>query len=482
MSKYAKQRQQRQRGKIAHQVKGISRSFLDGDITVMERLLSARKVQEAVVAEGLKYRDRLFPPLVTLWMFLLQVLDANGSCRAAVMRHIAWLSACGPASRMPRGAGTGPYCKARQRLSQNLVSGLLRQSGQALQRQTSALAKTILGSRPIKLIDGSVCSMSDTPANQKQWPQPSTQKPGLGFPMVRLVVIISLNCAAVLDVAIGAYAGKQQGESSLFRTLLGSLEAGDIALADRYYTSYWMIGLLLERGVDCVFRQHQFRRIDFRSGRSLGKDDHIITLTKPTQRPKWMDLATYQRLAQSLEVREVRVRVYQRGFRVQSLVVVTTLLNANVYSREEIAEAYRQRWHAELDLRAIKQTMGMDVLRCKTPAMVQKEIWMHLLAYNLIRTLMAQAAQSAEIQPREVSFAGAVQAINAFAPVLQGVAPDHVPEVWEVLLWTIASYRVGNRPGRYEPRAVKRRPKPLALMTVPRQQARNQLARRAIAA
>ena len=281
----------------------------------MERLLPARKVQQTIAEEGLTYRNRLFPPLVTLGTFLFQVLDADGSCRAAVMRLMAWLSACGQEGRVPCGAGTGPYCKARQRLPEKLLSRLVRETGQALHRKTSISGGRILGGRPVKLVDGTTCTMPDTPENQRTWPQPDTQKPGLGFPIVRPVVILSLNCAAVLDVAMGAYAGKQQGESSLFRTLLESLEAGDIALADRYYASYWMIAPLLERGVDCLFRQHQFRRIDFRTGRSLGKDDHTMTLAKPTQRPKWMDEATYQRLPQSLEVREVRVRVCQHSYR-----------------------------------------------------------------------------------------------------------------------------------------------------------------------
>ncbi len=328
-----------------------------------------------------------------------------------------------------------------------------------------------------KLVDGTICSMPDTPDNQAIWPQPPTQKPGLGFPLVRLVAILSLNCAAVLDVAIGPYAGKQQGETALFRTMMSNLEAGDIMLADRYYASYWMIALLLEHHVDSVFRQHQLRAIDFRRGRRLGKDDHIITLVKPSQRPEWMDQATYQRIPETLEVREVRVRIRQRGFRVRSLVLVTTLRDGNLYKSEEIAEAFRQRWHAELDLRAIKQTMRMSVLRCKTPDMVRKEIWMHLLAYNLIRTLMAEAAQTACVSSREISFAGAVQTVNALAPMLEMVAACRRQGLWQLLIYAISRHRVGNRPGRYEPRAVKRRAKPIALLTVPRQKAIKRLER-----
>jgi Transposase DDE domain len=335
----------------------------------------------------------------------------------------------------------------------------------------------LLAGRKVKVVDGTTCSMPDTPQNQKRWPQPPAQQAGLGFPLVRLVAVMSLNCAAVLDVATGPYQGKQTGETALFRTLLDSVEEGDVLLADRYYASYWMIALLLTRGVDSLMRQHQLRRTDFRGGRRLGHEDHVITMTRPSRRPDWMDPAAYERMPQELSVREVRVRVCQRGFRVRALVLVTTLLDAQLYNKQEIARAFRMRWHVELDLRAIKQTMRMSVLRCKSPQMVGKEIWMHLLAYNLIRTLMARAAQQEGIEPREVSLAGTVQTVNAFAPVLQLADEQDLPRLWEILLRVIARHRVGDRPGRFEPRAVKRRAKPIAWLTAPRPQARKRLAK-----
>jgi hypothetical protein len=319
--------------------------------------------------------------------------------------------------------------------------------------------------------------MPDTPENQEEYPQPSTQKPGLGFPLVRLVAVISLASAAVLDVAMGPYAGKQSGEPALLRRLFGCLQSGDILLADRYYASYWMIALLLAQGVDCLFRQHQHRPVDFRRGRRLGKDDHLITWTRPPACPDWMDQATYQQMPATMQVREVRVRVVVRGFRVRELVLVTTLLDEQLYSKQEIAQTFHLRWNVELDLRSIKQTMHMNVLRCKTPAMVRKEIWMHLLGYNLIRTVMAQAAQRAGIEPREVSFAGAQQTLGAFLPVLRLADQADLPRLWEILLRAIARHRVGDRPNRYEPRAVKRRAKPIALLSIPRAQARRRLAR-----
>jgi hypothetical protein len=439
-------------------------------------LLPAQVVQEAVEAEGLRFRECLFTPLVTLWTFLTQVLSADGSCRAAVAKLLALLSvSAGDGDAVD--ADTGPYCKARRRLPEGLVRRLTRQTGRQLHERYPS--GRLLGGRKVKVVDGTFCSMPDTPANQARWPQPPTQKPGLGFPLVRLVAVLSLNCAAVMDVATGPYKGKQSGESALFRTLLDNLEKGDVLLADRYYASYWMIALLLECGVDALFRQHQLRKVDFRSGRRLGGEDHVITMHKSPQRPDWMDAATYERMPATLTVRELRLAVCQRGFRVRSLVLVTTLLDAQLYNKQELARAFRLRWHVELDLRAIKQTMNMSVLRCKSPAMVLKEIWTHLLAYNLVRTLMARAASDAGVEPRELSFAGAVQAVNAFAPVLQLADPTDQERLLRILLRVIARDRVGDRPDRYEPRAVKRRSKPIALLTVPRDQMRKRLATRA---
>ena len=444
----------------------------------LRELLPPQIVQRAVETEKIGFRDCLFTPLVTLWMFLTQVLSADGSCRQAVAKLLAFLAAREVGTQIgPDGADpeTGPYCKARKRLPERLVSRLAQETGQ----QLHALYPSgrLLGGRKVKVVDGAISSMPDTPENQNEWPQPPTQKAGLGFPLVRLVVVMSLNCAAVLDVALGPYKGKQTGESALLRTLLPCLEKGDVLLADRMYASYWMIALLLARGADCLFRQHQQRRIDFRSGRHLGHEDHVIIMAKPAQRPDWMDQAAYEQMPEELTVREVRVRVCQRGFRVRALVLVTTLLDAQLYDKQELARAFRCRWHVELDLRAIKQTMKMSVLRCKTPDMVRKEIWMHLLAYNLIRTLMARAAEQAGIEPREVSFAGTVQTLNAFAPVLEMAAQADGPRLLAVLLRMIARHRVGDRPDRWEPRAVKRRAKPIALLTIPRDQARKRLAK-----
>jgi hypothetical protein len=310
----------------------------------------------------------------------------------------------------------------------------------------------------VVLVDGSTLSMPDTPANQQAYPQSRSQRPGVGFPILRWVALLGLATGVVLDSAFGPYRGKETGETALFRTLLSALLQGDIVLADRFYCSYWMVALLQAQSVDVVFRKHQLRHTDFRCGRRLGRDDHIVTWTKP-QRPKWMDQATYDALPETLDLREVRTKVTTPGCRVKELVVVTTLHDHETYTKEEILDLYHQRWHAEIDLRSIKTQMKMDILRCKTPEMVRKEIWAHLLAYNLVRKVIAQAAAEHQLTPRQLSFAGAMQTLNEFRTALLHASSAELPEMTHGILAAIARHRVGNRPGRSEPRKVKRRPK-----------------------
>lgn len=463
----------RSHGRLVGKVDRAAVKLLEDKGAGIAALLPAQRVRQAMDDEGVHCRKCLFTPLLTLWMFLAQMLSRDGSCREAVAKLLASLASQYSAAADDVSPQTGPYCKARKRLPEGLISRLARESGRDLHARSPG--ELLLGGRPVKIVDGTTVSMPDTPANQKEWPQACTQKPGLGFPIARLVVVMSLSCAAVLDMAMGPYKGKQTGETALLRTLLGGLKAGDILLADRYYASYWLIAALVSQGADGLFRQHHLRKIDFRSGLRLGHDDHQIVITKPAQRPEWMDEATYQQMPPTLTVRELRLKVEQRGFRVRTLVLVTTLLDAQLYSKQELSNAFRLRWHIELDIRAIKQTMDMSVLRCKTPEMVRKEIWMKLLAYNLVRTTMAQAGQEAGLQPREISFTGALQTINAFAPMLQQARESDQPALIMVILRSMAAHRVGDRPDRYEPRAVKRRAKPIALLTVPREQARRRL-------
>jgi hypothetical protein len=429
-------------------------------------VLGSAPIEQALRDEKVTFRDRLFAPLVTLWVFLSQVLDPDPSCRQAVARFVAWRAACGlPACS----ADTGAYCKARQRLPEGLLARLTRSTGRQLQNQ--APADWRWHGRTVKVVDGSTLSMPDTPDNQKAYPQMRCQKPGVGFPIVRLVVLFSLTVGTVLDAALGRYQGKHTGELALWHSLGDALEPGDVLLGDRHYCTYWEIARALACGAEVVTRLHQRRRADFRRGRRLGPGDHRVVWPKPP-RPEWLDDDAYAHLPDWLVVRELHVQVCQPGFRTRCLIVVTTLLDAAVAPRNEVALLYRVRWCAELDLRSLKDVLQMGVLRCRTPEMVRKEVWAHLLAYNLIRTVMAQAARDAGLLPLEVSFKGALQTVNAFATLLLSAPTAQLEELCRRLHAAIVRHRVGNRPDRYEPRAVKRRGKSYTLLIEPRDQAR----------
>jgi len=432
-------------------------------------------IQQAMRDERLSFRERLFSPVITLWLFLSQVLDADPCCRAAVARFCAWRAA---RQLPPCSPDPSAFCKARGRLPEGVLQRLTRVTGRRVHGHMPAPWRW--QGHPLKLVDGSTASMPDTEANQLQYPQPDSQKPGLGFPIVRLVVLFSLTVGTVLDAALGRYQGKQTGETALFHTLQHNLEAGDILLADRYYCSYWEIALGRQRGADLVCRLHQRRPVDFRRGRRLGRDDHVVTWSKPV-RPEWLDEATYAALPDTLTIREVRVRVAAAGFRTKALVVATTLLDPAVMPPSDVALLYRCRWYAELDLRALKQTLHMDILRGQTPEMVRKEIWAHLLAYNLIRGQMAAAAQDQNLLPLQLSFKGAVQAVNAFAGWLWAAGADEMAAVCQRLRAVIGCYRLEERPNRAEPRARKRRPKKYPFLNEPRRKKGTRLGEKACA-
>jgi len=451
------------------QLQSLLRGFLQDSSLPFGSVLTVKDIVDLISQEWAETCDRIFTPVVTLWTFLSQIHSDDPSCRAAVARLNATRVA---QSLAPCSPLTGGYCKARQRMPETLLHGLVQRSGQRLQQQTP-MAWHWHG-RAVKLVDGSGVSMPDTEANQQEYPQPGSQKPGLGFPVARLVVVLSLACGAVLAAAVGRIKGKQTSETMLFHGLHEHLERDDVVLADRFYCSYWEVALLLGRGIDIVMRLHQRRAVDFRCGRRLGREDHVVSWTKP-KRPAWMAEATYAVLPATIDIRELRVCVTQRGFRTRVVLVATTFLDAKVFAQEDIAGLYRARWHAELDLRSIKQTMQMDVLRCKTPAMVRKEIWGHLLVYNLLRAVMAQAALGHRVVPRQVSLQGARQTLAAFHSQLAQASPSRREGIIQIVLSAIASHRVGTRPDRYEPRACKRRPKPYPLLRVPRQQARKRL-------
>jgi Transposase DDE domain len=436
---------------------------LDPDL-VFARVIDSQDIARAVDDEVGKTRDRIFTPMVTLSLFLSQLLSDDHTCLPAVTRLLAWRTARGLS---PCSVDTGGYCKARQRLPETLLPRLVRNTADGL--EGNAPAAWLFHGRRVVLADGSTVSMPDTPENQAEYPQHSNQKPGCGFPIARIVVLISLATGSVLDAAIGAGKGKLTGEMALIRTLHGRLRPGDVVLADSYYSSFDEVVTLTGMKVDVVMRQHGSRHSDFRRGTRLGREDHLVEWQRSRNRPPWMSPEEFAALPRVLLMRELKVRVAQRGFRTKVFVVVTTLLDPEAFPRQELAGLYRERWHAELDIRSIKQTLKMDVLRCKTPAMVRKEVWGHFLVYNLIRGVMAEAASVHGLLPRELSLQGARQTVAGFRAELAEAEGELAVVLRGVALRAIACHRVGERPDRVEPRVVKRRPKAYPRMQESRQ-------------
>ena len=438
----------------------VAKARRHGDL-YFASLLSEDRILQAFGKARWFWQGWIYTPAVTFWVFLAQCLSPDHSCREAVARLLAWRVGRG---LKPCSADTGAYCTARESLPEEACSQLMRDTGREVDQEAPAAWRWC--GRRVLTVDGSTLTMPDTPANQQEYPQVPGQKSGCGFPLARIVVVFSLAVGTALDATLGKYQGKQTGENSLFRTLHAALQAGDVVLADRYFSGWFDLALLQQRDVDCVIRKHQLRATDFRSGTRLGHDDQLVHWPKP-QRPGWMSDEQYAALPDQLTLREVRIRVRQKGFRTKVLVVVTTLLDPESYPTADIAQLYRRRWQAELNLRSLKIVLQMDHLRCKTPHRARNEFYMHLVAYNLIRQMMAVAACQADAEPWTVSFKGTLQTANNLLPLLDTSLATH--DWCEALLQAIATHIVGNRPDRFEPRVRKRRPKKYPLLREPRQ-------------
>jgi hypothetical protein len=439
-------------------------------------VLSEEAIQAAFDEQDVSFaqeEDDVYTPAVTLWAFLSQVLhrEEQRSCLAAVSRVMVLMVALGHEACAKN---NGAYCKARAKLPEVVIERLALEVARGCEK---AIPRGWLWHRRhLKLADGTTVSMPDTEENQEEYPQSSSQKEGLGFPIARLVVLVSLATAMVCGMAVGPCSGKETGEMALMRQLLDQLDPEDILITDRYFCSYFMIALLLDRKVDFVARLHQARKTDHQRANRLGKNDYLVVWTRP-EKPDWMDQETYDQVPESLTIRQIDVKVAEPGFRVESLTVVTTLTDAKEYPRLDIAELYHKRWLVELDIRSIKVTLGMDVLRCKTPEMVRKEMWICLLAYNLIRKTILQAAKRHKLSPRQLSFAAAMQTLAASWVTLPTLDQPTQDSLIEAQIDSLASQLVAKpeRANRIEPRAVKRRPKPHRLLTMPREEAREKM-------
>lgn len=407
-----------------------------------------------------------FPSDVALFAFLTQTLHDDPSCRAAVARISADRMAKG---LVPCAAHNSSYCKAREKLPVALLEKLCRHCGAALEELTPK--KWRWHGRTVKIIDGTSVACPDTPVNRDAFPQHHAQAPGLGLPAIRIVAMTSLATGALVDAAFGRAYGDGKGEMAYARDLLRSVSPDDVVVADRYFCAYYFIAPLLQTGADFVGRLGNGRRkADFRRGVRLGPKDHVIEIEK-SKRGVGISADAAGNLPETLRLREVEVVVKTPTGRRKKFVIVTSLLSAEDFPREDLADLYRQRWQMELDLRSIKQVMHMDLLRCRTPAMLAKEIWAHLLAYNLIRKLMADAGFRHGIPPRELSFKATVQITKAVMPHWTHASRQTRRAWYGEMLASIASQRLPKRPGRVEPRQIKRQPKKFVMLEKPRTRA-----------
>jgi hypothetical protein len=421
--------------------------------------LSELSILEALDEHGAKYRDRLFGPVTTVWGFLSQVLSEDHSCRDTVPRIIAHRAASGLELCSPN---TASYCNARARLPTAVLRSLAMRTARQLLDGLPQGWKW--NGRDVFIADGSHVSMPDTPENQEAYPQPVVQQPGIGFPLARVAVLLSLASGACHDLAIAPYAGKGTGEATPLRQMYGSLSPGDVVVADALFDDYFLACEFRQRGIELVARA-QYQRVGTTTAQS--RPDGDVLLWQRPNKPHGMTGERYRTYPETQLMRQVSVDARDKDNRAEQFNVVTTILDESI-DGGQIGDLYERRWEGEVDLRSIKSAMKMDVLRCKTPEMVRKEIWAHLLAYNLLRTVTAVAAGESGVEPRKISFKGAKQALTAFAPKLEAARPEDRARLVDVMLATVAYHRVGNRPGRWEPRARKRRPKPGTRLMQPR--------------
>lgn len=418
--------------------------------------------------EGPNSRRRIYSLWVTFWTFLWQVLNPGQPCRQAVRKVIAWFLLQGGPS-VPE--DDSPYCQARQRLPRQTLERILQASAQAAEQR--ARQHWRFHGREVKVGDGTTLLMPDTPANQRAYPQSARQLPGCGFPLLKLVALFSLTSGALLAVVTG---NKHRSELALFRRLWDQLRAGDIFLADRGFCDYVTLVALKLRGVDVVLRLHGSRPHDFRQGRRLGPNDRLVTWIKPTRQPRTVSKKQWRLLPAEFTLRLIRYPVTIPGFRTREIFLVTTLSDPREYPVAELAGLYVRRWRVELFLRSIKTTLQMEMLSCKSPAMVRKELLMHLIAYNLIRCLMVEAAGIYEVNLERLSFKGSLDTVREFCPaLLQAKSRAQRTDLINTLLSTLANDPLPDRPDRVEPRVQKRRPKAFPFLCRPRQELKARL-------
>jgi hypothetical protein len=410
---------------------------------------------------GPNSRERVFSLRLTCECFLWQMLQPKTSCRE-VVRQVQALLRLNDGGTIE--ASDSAYVQARLRLPRERLEQAL--TATAAAAATRASRPTPLQGRPVIVVDGSSVQLADTPQNQKRYPQPGGQKAGCGFPVLKLAALFSLRSGAVLQVVLSSL---HHHDLRLLRQLWKHLKQGDILLGDRAYGEYTTLAALPLRGVDVVARLHQMRQVDFRKARRLGKQDGLFVWTKGWQQSHILTTAQWQRLPSQITVRLIRFTTLIRGHRCRRVTLVTTLLDPKLYPADQMIALYARRWRLELCFHDLKTRMGMDQLRCKTPDMAHKELLAYLVAHNLVRCVMAEAVARHTVELDRVSFKGTMDALRQYSAAI-GQARNRKlrTQLWEDLLLNLARDLVPKRPGRQEPRAVKRRPKPYPLLNQPR--------------
>jgi hypothetical protein len=452
---------------VPNRVKILKEKFTQSLGLPFQDLLPEQTIHQAIDELQIKYRCRLFDPFVTLWAFLSQVLDVDKSCHNTVSRVIAYFVSEGV--EIPS-TDTSAYCQARARLPEKLLALLFGKAAQSLEEKVTT--EYLWCGRSVKVIDGSSVSMPDTVENQKTYPQPSSQKPGCGFPIAKIGVIFSLATGAAIALCTDVL---NTHDLKLARKLYQFLHPKDILLGDRAFCAYADLISIKNLGCDAVFRKHQSRKPTMQKGKIIGDCDKFVTWHKPKKCPKGLSESEFFTLPSTLTVREIYYYIIIPGFRTERVSLITTLLDTTIYSSLEVLKLYGERWNVEVNLKHLKTTLGMDVLRCKTPSMVRKEIYAYLLTYNLLRSLMWSAGTTYGASPLRLSLQGTRQHLSNFIPQMLANSLTKRHEILRTLLKIIVHKTVPDRPGRSEPRVRKRRPKSYPLMKQPRHELRRQL-------
>lgn len=410
--------------------------------------------------DGPRRRDRKYPQALVFWSFIWQILTPRTSCRE-VVRHI---QATRETQDFKYDESTSAYCQARIRLPESTLRKAMTDTAEtAAQFSHSGVPGW---TRPIKVVDATSVTLPDTEANRKAYPYAPGQKPGCGFPNMKVLALSSLASGAVFAAR---ETGKRIHDIRMFKAFFALFKPGDIALGDRAFCSFASMAALLLGNVDSVFRLHQKRLLDKRRARRIGPSDWIAAWKRPMQRPGYIEQKEWDALPESMPVRIFRVQLKRNGFRTTTLWIATSLLDPVAYPVEHIAVLYRMRWDIELGFRDLKTTMAMEELRCRTPAMARKELLAYLVAHNFIRCLEAEAATRHGVPRHCISFKGTVDAARAFhAAISRARSRGKAKKLRDRLIEIIALDLVPERPGRREPRAIKRRPKPYPLLTKPR--------------